>query len=140
MGWNTMQPWGRPCGDGGLGEDRAIMTGGGPIFERRLPQGTPAPTLCRKTAPGHNPQNARNGVGWHAHVFVGMFRWAKGLRTCPRRRGHATRDDPPPLPEHEPSPKSLGVVSTLLSDFLEIPGESAPSPGLDHLRAEEAGS
>ena len=60
-----MPPWGRPCGDGGLGEDRAIMTGGGPIFERRLPHGTPAPTRCRKTAPGHNPQNAKNGVGWH---------------------------------------------------------------------------
>ena len=43
--------------------------------------------------------------GWHAHVFVGMSRWAKGLRTCPRRRGHATRDDPPPLPEHEPCPQ-----------------------------------
>jgi len=42
------------------------MTGGGPIFEGRLPHGTPAPTLCRKTAPGHNPQNAKNGVACHA--------------------------------------------------------------------------
>src|SRR5512135_746648 len=40
--------------------------------------------------------------GWHAHVFVDLSRWAKGLRTGPRRRGHAIRDDPPPLPEHEP--------------------------------------
>jgi len=38
------------------------------------------------------------------------------------------------------SPKSLGVISTLLSDTLEIQGESAPSPGQDHPQAEEAGS
>ena len=46
-----MQPWGRPCGDGGLGEDRAIMTGGGPIFERRLPQETPVRGSASSTLP-----------------------------------------------------------------------------------------
>ncbi len=31
-------------------------------------------------------------VGWHAHVFVGMSGPPHlGTRTCPRRRGHATR-------------------------------------------------
>ena len=48
--------------------------------------------------------------GWHAHVFVGMFRWAKGLRTCPRRRGHATRDDSPPIPEHEGRVRGQGEM------------------------------
>src|SRR5512135_2617295 len=65
MGWNTMQPWGRPCGDGGLGEDRAILTGGGAIFERRLPQGTPASTPCRRATPVHNPRNPSDGVACH---------------------------------------------------------------------------
>ena len=65
-----MQPWGRPCGDGGLGEDRAIMTGGGPIFERRLPQGTPASTPCRRATPVHNPRNPSDGVGWLLVVVV----------------------------------------------------------------------
>ncbi len=35
------------------------------MFEGRLPQGTPAPTPCRKTAPGPNPQNSRDGVACH---------------------------------------------------------------------------
>ena len=38
------------------------------------------------------------------------------------------------------SPKAPGVISPLLSDTLEIPGESAPPPGQDHPQAEEADS
>ena len=44
-------------------------------------------------------------AGWNAHVFVDMFRWTKGLRTCPRLRGQATR--PPDTISRETAPFSL---------------------------------
>jgi hypothetical protein len=35
-------------------------------------EGEPISSLCQTTAPSHNRQKQKMGVGWHAHVFVGI--------------------------------------------------------------------